>query len=163
MRRTTLTLVAAAIILVPAVSAAQYNYGDGFGIGGVLLPSGSPTLLATTRIGDSMGLEFSLSLEVFDDDNTSTTDIESGIGIRKFLGDRSQFQPYLGGRFGVLHRSYDFGGGNVDDTQFGVTAAVGGEYFVTRKLSFEGQIEFGVYFGSFSLGTGSRLAALFYL
>ncbi len=153
----------AALATLPAVAAAQYSYGDGFGVGGVLLPSGSPTLLGTTRVGDSLGLEFSLALEVFDDDGSSATDIGAAIAVKKYLGDRGQFQPFVGGRFGFEHESYDYGHVEGDDTRFGVSALVGGEYFITRRLSFEGEIGFGIYFGSLHLGTGSRLAALFYL
>ncbi len=51
----------------------------------------------------------------------------------------------------------------MDDTTFGVTAILGGEYFITRKLSFEGELGFRLYFGSIEIGTGTRLAALFYL
>ena len=70
---------------------------------------------------------------------------------------------FVGGRFGFEHESYDYGHVEGDDTRFGVSALVGGEYFITRRLSFEGEIGFGIYFGSLHLGTGSRLAALFYL
>ena len=152
-----------ALVALPGVAAAQRNYGDGFGVGGVLLPSGSPTLLGTTRIGDSLGLEFSLALDVLDDDNTSVTNLGAGIGVKKYLSERKQFQPFVGGRFGFHHYSADYGNTDVDDTRFGITAVLGGEYFVTRQLSVEGEIGFGIYFGSVELATGTRLAALFYL
>ena len=156
-------LTALIFFVLPSVATAQQSYGDGFGVGGVLLPSGSPVLLGTTRVGDSLGLEFALELRVFDDDDTSSTELGAGIGIKEYLTDRKQFQPFYGGRFGFRHSSHDNGHTDVDDTRFGVTAVAGGEYFVTRKLSVEGQIGFDLYFGSVELGTSTRLAALFYL
>ena len=152
-----------AVFILPACAVAQQTYGDGFGIGGVLLPSGSPTLLGTTKIGEDLGLEFLFELRVVDDDNNSSTDLGAGIGIKKYLTDRKQFQPFVGGRFGFRHVSRDYGNGDVDDTRFGLTGCLGGEYFITRTLSVEGQIGFDLYFGSVELGTSTRLAALFYL
>lgn len=160
MTRRSLVLVAAlALTALPSLAAAQQSYGDGFGIGGVLLPSGSPILLGTTRIGDDLGVEFALELTVFDDRSSSVTDIGATVGLKKYLTDRKQFQPFMGGRFGFHHHSTD----KVDDTRFGVTGVVGGEYFITRQLSFEGEVGFDLYFGSIQLGTCTRLAALFYL
>ena len=158
-----IVLVTAVLAVLAPLAAAQQSYGDGFGIGGVLLPSGSPILLGTTRLGDSLGLEFSLALDVFDDDNVSATTLGAGIGVKKYLTEKKQFQPFFGGRFGFTHDSVETNGHDSDDTRFGITAIVGGEYFVTRQLSFEGGLEFRLYFGSVEMGTGSRLAALFYL
>ena len=168
MTRCSLVLVTAlALIALPSLAAAQHSYGDGFGIGGVLLPSGSPTLLGITRIGDSLGLEFSVGLDVQDDGDFSSSDVEAGIAVKKYLTDRKQFQPFFGGRFGLHHHSRDNGrdevNDEVNDTRFGVTALLGGEYFITRRLSFEGELGFKLYFGSIEIGTGTRLAALFYL
>ena len=164
MTRRSLVLVAAlALTALPSLAAAQHSYGDGFGVGGVLLPSGSPTLLGITRIGDSLGLEFSGGLDVQDDGSFSSTDVGAGVGVKKYLTDRKQFQPFFGGRFGFHHHSRDNGRDEVNDTRFGVTAILGGEYFITRELSFEGELNFDLYFGSIEIGTGTRLAALFYL
>lgn len=164
MTRRSLVLVAAlALTALPSLAAAQHSYGDGFGVGGVLLPSGSPTLLGITRIGDSLGLEFSVGLDVQDDGSFSSTDVGAGVGVKKYLTDRKQFQPFFGGRFGFHHHSRDNGRDEVNDTRFGVTAILGGEYFITRELSFEGELNFDLYFGSIEIGTGTRLAALFYL
>ena len=77
--------------------------------------------------------------------------------------DRKQFQPFVGGRFGFHHMSTDTQNGDSEDTRFGVTAVLGGEYFITRQISVEGEMSFDLYFGSVELGTGTRLAALFYL
>jgi len=156
-------LAALALTVVPTAALAQHDYGDGFGIGGVLLPSGSPTLLGTSRFGESLGLEFSLALDIMDDDHTSVSDVGAGIGVKYYLTDRKQFQPFIGGRFGMDHYSWDDGDTEVEDTQFGVAAMLGGEYFVTRSISFEGEMNFGVSFGSFHMRTGTRLAAMFYL
>jgi hypothetical protein len=156
-------VVVLALSVLPSVASAQHSYGDGFGIGGVLLPSGSPTLVGLTRIGDSLGLEFDLELRVVDDDGHSETDLGAGIGLKKYLTDRKQFQPFVGGRFGFNHYSNDTPVGDTEDTRFGVTAVLGGEYFITRQISVEGEIGFDLYFGSVELGTGTRLAALFYL
>ena len=57
----------------------------------------------------------------------------------------------------------DDGHADSDDTRFGVTAVLGGEYFVVRSISLEAEIGFDLYFGSIELGTSTRLAALFYL
>ena len=162
-RRSLVLVTALALTVLPSLAAAQHSYGDGFGIGGVLLPSGSPTLLGITRIGDSLGLEFSVALNVQDDGSFSSSDLGAAVGVKKYLTDRKQFQPFFGGRFGFHHYSRDNGNVDVDDTRFGVTAVLGGEYFITRKLSFEGELCFDLYFGSIEIGTGSRLAALFYL
>jgi hypothetical protein len=156
-------VAALALCVLPHQAAAQQSYGDGFGIGGVLLPSGSAVLLGTTRIGDSLGLEFAVELRVSDDGNDSRTNLGAGIGLKKYLTDRKQFQPFYGGRFGFLHTSRNDGHVDADDTRFGVTAVLGGEYFIIRKLSLEGEIGFDLYFGSIELGTSTRLAALFYL
>jgi hypothetical protein len=156
-------VTAVALGSLTLVATAQQAYGDGIGIGGVLLPSGSPTLLATSRIGDSLGLEFSLSLDVMDDGHATSTDIGAGFGVKQYLTERKQFQPFFGGRFGITHQSLEVGSQEVDDTQVGVTAMLGGEYFVTRQISFEGEMNFGVSFGSYHMRTGTRLSALFYL
>jgi hypothetical protein len=152
-----------ALASLPLMAAAQHAYGDGIGIGGVLLPSGSPTLLATSRIGDALGLEFSLSLDVLDDGHTKSTDIGAGVGLKRYLTERKQFQPFYGGRFVVTHQSLEYGNQETDDTQVGVMAILGGEYFVTRQISLEGEMNFGVSFGSYRMRTGTRLSALFYL
>ena len=162
-RRSLVLVTALALTVLPSLAAAQHTYGDGFGIGGVLLPSGSPTLLGITRIGDSLALEFSVGLDVRDDGDFSSTDVGAAVAVKKYLTDRKQFQPFFGGRFGFHHHSRDNGRDDVNDTRFGVTAILGGEYFVTRKLSFEGELGFRLYFGSIEIGTGTRLAALFYL
>jgi hypothetical protein len=164
MTRRSLVLVAAlALTILPSLATAQHSYGDGFGIGGVLLPSGSPTLLGTTRIGESLGVEFALGLRVFDDGDSPQTALGASFGIKKYLTDRKQFQPFFGGRFGFRHYSGDNGRFGEKSTMFGVTAVLGGEYFITRRLSFEGELGFDLYFGSIEIGTGSRLAAIFYL
>jgi hypothetical protein len=155
--------VVLALILVPSLAFAQNDYGDGFGIGGVLLPSDSPVLIGITRIGDSLGLEFDLELRVYDDDGYSETGLGAGIGLKKYLSDRKQFQPFVGGRFGFHHSSVDAPYGDSEDTRFGVTGVLGGEYFITRQISVEGELGFDLYFGSIEMGTGTRLAALFYL
>ena len=162
-RRSLVLVTALALTALPSLAAAQHSYGDGFGIGGVLLPSGSPTLLGITRIGDSLGLEFSVGLDVQDDGSFSSTDVGAGVAVKRYLTDRKQFQPFVGGRFGFHHYSRDNGRDEVNDTTFGVTAILGGEYFITRKVSFEGELGFRLYFGSIEIGTGTRLAALFYL
>ncbi len=162
-RRSLVLVTALALTALPSLAAAQHTYGDGVGIGGVLLPSGSPTLLGITRIGDSLGLEFSLGFDVEDDGDFSETDVEAGVAVKRYLTDRKQFQPFFGGRFGFHHHSRDNGRDEVNDTRLGVTALLGGEYFITRKLSFEGELGFKLYFGSIEIGTGTRLAALFYL
>jgi len=162
-RRSLVLVTALALTALPSLAAAQHSYGDGFGIGGVLLPSGSPTLLGITRIGDSLGLELSIGLDIQDDDGSSSTDIGAAVGVKRYLTDQKQFQPFLGGRFGFRHHSRDNGLDDVDETKFGVTAILGGEYFVTRKLSLEGELNFDLYFGSIVIRTGSRLAAFFYL
>jgi len=40
-RRSLVLVTALALTALPSLAAAQHSYGDGFGIGGVLLPSGS--------------------------------------------------------------------------------------------------------------------------
>jgi len=161
--RSFMLATALAVFILPACAAAQQTYGDGFGVGGVFLPSGSPVLLGTTKIGEDLGLEFALEIRVVDDGDISSTDLGAQIGIKKYLAGRKQFQPFMGGRFGFRHVSRKIGDVEVDDTRFGVTGYLGGEYFITRKLSVEGQIGFDLYFGSVELGTSTRLAALFYL
>jgi hypothetical protein len=156
-------LVAPLLAALPLEASAQHEYGDGVGIGGVLLPSDSATLLGISRFGESLGLELALSLDVMDDDSTTYSDIGAGLGVKRYLSPRKQFQPFVGGRFAVEHHSHDDGHVDVEDTQFGVAVMLGGEYFVTRQISFEGEMNFGMSFGSFHLRTGTRLSALFYL
>jgi len=100
---------------------------------------------------------------VQDDGDFSSTDVGAAVAVKKYLADAKQFQPFFGGRFGFHHHSRDNGNNDVNDTRFGVTALLGGEYFITRRLSFEGELGFRLYFGSIEIGTGTRLAALFYL
>jgi opacity protein-like surface antigen len=157
------TAVLAFLLILPGLALAQREYGDGFAIGGVLLPSGSPQLLGSTRLGETTGIEFGLGFDVRDDDRGSQTDLEAGIGIKLFVSDRNQFQPFVGGRLGVRHSSWDDGGRDGEDTRFGATGFLGGEYFITRKLSVEGELELSLFFGSVELATGSRFAAFFYL
>lgn len=137
-----LVLVAAlALTALPSLAAAQHSYGDGFGVGGVLLPSGSPTLLGITRIGDSLGLEFSVGLDVQDDGSFSSTDVGAGVGVKKYLTDRKQFQPFFGGRFGFHHHSRDNGRDEVNDTRFGVTAILGGEVLHHQGTQLRGRAQ----------------------
>ena len=58
-----------------------------------------------------------------------------------------------------MHESWD----NHDDTRFGLTGVLGGEYFVMRNLSVMGEVGLQLAFGSFELSTGTRLAAFLYL
>lgn len=162
-RRCIAPAVALLLILLPSLAAAQRSYGDGFGVGGVLLPSEAPALLGTTRIGDALGLELALALDIIDDDNNSTADVYAGCAVKNYLTEFKQFQPFVGGRFFIEHYSADRANVETDDTRFGIAALLGGEYFVTRQISFEGEMGFGIAFGSFELATSTRLAALFYL
>lgn len=160
-----LLVVLAAIALVFPLSAAAQSYGDGFGVGGVLLPSGAATILGTTRLGDAMALEVGVSLDVYDDDGHSTTDFGVSGALKKFWSTDSNFQPFVGGRVSLMHSSFDYGDfeGKGDDTVFGFAGVIGGEYFINRRLSLDGEVGAGMYFGSFRLSTGSRLAAFLYL
>lgn len=164
MRGFTVCMVSLALALTLAGAAsAQREYGDGFAIGGVLLPSGSPQLLANTRIGESTGIELAAGFDIEDGDRVSRTELEAGIGLKYYMRGRDQFQPFVGGRFGMRHASWDVAGEDDEETRFGVSAILGGEFFVNRKLSLEGGLEFSMFFGSVELETGSRLAAFFYL
>ena len=154
-------LVLVGLIAIPSLAAAQtQTRGQGFGIGGVLLPSGSPTILGTTRLGDDLALELGIALGFSSDDNSNDrTDFGVGFGLRKLWNTEERFQPYLGGRVSVTHTSWN----GHDDTKLGLTGVLGGEYFVMRNLSLLGEVGLGLYFGSFELNTGTRLAAFLYL
>jgi hypothetical protein len=163
-KRSVLMVLAAGILAFPAAVCAQ-SYGDGFGVGGVLLPSGASTVLATTRLGDALALEVGLGLNVYDDSGNSSSDLGVSAALKKFWSTENNFQPFVGGRVSLSHSSYDNGElmGKGDDTQFGFEGVLGGEYFVTRRLSIDGEVGVGMYFGSFTIGTGTRLAAFLYL
>lgn len=148
----------------PAAVSAQ-DYGDGLGIGGVLLPSGSTLLLGKTRIGSEFGLEIEIAFSSMSNDNASSTDLGLGAGILKHWNQGNEVQPYVAGRLGISHYSSDMGefGGKSDETSFYVGAALGAEYFVTRKISLEGEAGVRLIFGSLGIATGTRLGALLYL
>jgi opacity protein-like surface antigen len=159
--RSFLVCVAVCLVALPSAAPAQ-SYGDGFGIGGVLLPSGAGTLLAKTRVGSSLGLEFALSLSTFSNEGTSSSDFSIGVGALQHWNTDSQLQPYLGARCDIANSSYELGQTDESETSFGLFGTLGAEYFVTKKLSLEGEAALGFRFGSFSMSTGTRLAALLY-
>jgi opacity protein-like surface antigen len=162
MKRGVLTLLVLGVLATSPMAYAQ-NYGDGFGLGGVLLPSGSATILGMTRIGDDIGLEIGVGIDLYDNDDHSSSDFSVSGAIKKFWSTESTLQPYGGARFGLHHSSYDYGDGSHDDTLFGFSAFIGGEYFVTKRVSLDGEVGVGMYFGSVQVRTGSRLAAFLYL
>jgi hypothetical protein len=147
------------------VAASAQDYGDGLGIGGVLLPSGSTLLVGKTRIGGDLGLEIELAFASMSNDDTSSTDLGLGVGVLQHWNQGNEVQPYFAGRLGVGHSSSDMGdfGGESDETSFYVGAALGAEYFVTKKVSLEGEAGVRLIFGSLGIATGTRLAALLYL
>jgi len=168
-----LVLLLVGLLLLPALAAAQ-SYGDGLAIGGVLLPSGSGTLLGKTRLGDGLGLEVEFGLSTFSEDDYSTSDLSIGAGALFYTGSNDQFQPYWGARFRLGHSSadgslYEFEPpvrGDDDSsshTTFGLVGVFGAEYFINKHLSIEGEAGLGAYFGSFSLTTETRLAAFLYI
>jgi len=160
-----------ALLLVLPLTAAAADYGQGFGVGGTLLPSGLNTLVAKMRLGDALGVEAGVALSSFSNDGDSSTDFEIGLGVLIHSRTASQLQPFWGGRFTICHSSSDFdadGGRDQfvmpggDDTTFGVIGVIGAEYFVAKQLSLEGEVGLGMHFGSFSVGTHTRLAGLLY-
>ncbi len=157
-------LALACLIIIPSIAASQtQTRGQGFGIGGVLLPSGSPTVLATTRLGENLALELGVALRVSSDDSDDQTDFGVGFGLRRLWNTEERFQPYVGGRVNVTHTSRTVREEKHDDTKFGLMGVLGGEYFVMRNLSLLGEVGLGLFFGSFELNTGTRLAAFLYL
>lgn len=164
MMKRSLLVLAAATLAFPLAAAAQ-SYGEGFGVGGVLLPSGSSTILATTRLGDALALEVGLGLDVFDDGDYSSSDFGVSGALKKFWNTEGNFQPFVGGRVSLSHSSFDYGElmGSGDETVFGFSGVIGGEYFVTRRVSIDGEVGAGMFFGSIHISTGSRLAAFLYL
>jgi len=164
MRSRMLVILALVALAAPAAVSAQ-EYGDGVGIGGVFLPSGSTTLVGKTRIGDEVGIEVELAFATEDDDRGSETDFGLGVGLLKYWNAGNEVQPFVGGRVGVGYVSYDYGeqGGEGDDTDFVLAAVLGAEYFVNRRLSIEGEADLRLVFGSFGMSTGTRLGAFLYL
>ena len=151
------------VLALPLVAVAQ-NYGDGLGLGGVLLPNESNlVILGTTRIGEELGFELGVGLNLFDNDNATSTDVGLSVGVKKYWNTESAFQPFYGGRFSLMHSSWDYAHSEDDDTAFGLSALLGGEYFVTKRVSLDGEVGVGIFFGSFRLTTGTRLAAFMYL
>jgi len=168
-------LLLCVLITLPALASAQ-TYGDGLGIGGILLPSGSGTLLGKMRLGDALGIEAMIGLSTFSDDGNSSSDFELGIGALLHQNAGSQIQPYFGGRFTIQNTSSDYdvdfeiptradtrGDDGDSHTTFGLIGVVGAEYFVTKKVSLEGEIGLGLHFGSFSMSTNTTLGAFLYL
>jgi len=163
--RAALVLALAVLTTAPVIASAQ-DYGDGLGIGGVLLPSGSTLLLGKMRLGSEFGLEVELAFSSMSDDDASSTDLGIGVGALKHWNQGNEVQPYFGARMGIGHTSADYGegmGGETDETNFYVGAALGAEYFVTKRLSLEGEAGVRLIFGSIGVATGTRLAALLYL
>lgn len=142
-----------------ASPALARGYGDGFGVGGVLLPDGDPALLGTTRLGDSVGLEVAIGLDVVSDGDDEDTEFVAAGAMRKYWSVEDQLQPFFGGRASLLYQEH----GDHEESLFGLSALVGGEYFLSRRLSLRGEIELGIYFGSIEVRTGTTLAAFMYL
>lgn len=164
-------LLLVGLLLLPTLASAQ-TYGDGFAVGGVLLPSGAGTLVAKTRMGDDLGVEFEFGLSTFSDGDFSSSDLSIGGGALFYTGASDKLQPYWGARVRLGHSSsdmptYEFSARADDDseshTTFGVIGVFGAEYFITKNLSLEGEAGIGAYFGSFSLMTETRLAGFIYL
>jgi opacity protein-like surface antigen len=151
-----------AFLLVLPLNAAAAEYGQGFGVGGTLLPDGLNTLVAKMRLGDALGIEAEVSLSTFSDDGNSRASFKIGLGMLVHTRTDAQLQPFWGGRFAIDHESVDVGQIDESDTSFGFAGVIGAEYFVAKKLSLEGEVGLGMHFGSFSLGTQTRLAALLY-
>lgn len=141
-----------------ASPALARGYGDGFGLGGVLLPDGNPVILGTTRLGDSIGLELGIGLDVFSDGDDADTDFVVAAALRKYWSVEDQFQPFFGGRASLLYVEH----GKHEESLVGLSALVGGEYFLMRRVSVRGEVELGLYFGSIEIRTGTTLAAFMY-
>jgi opacity protein-like surface antigen len=166
MRSRAALVLSLAVLTAAPVTASAQDYGDGFGIGGVLLPSGSTLILGKTRLGPEFALEVELAFSSMSNDDTSSTDLGVGVGALKHWNQGNEVQPYFGARVGIGHSSADYGessGGETDETNFYVGAALGAEYFVTKRLSLEGEAGVRLIFGSLGIATGTRLAALLYL
>lgn len=154
-----LTLV---LLLSLPLNAAAAGYGQGFAVGGTLLPSELNTLVAKMRLGDALGIEAGVALSTFTNDDDSEAEFEVGLGMLVHSRTETQLQPFWGGRFVISHESIDAGPVDESETTFGVVAVLGAEYFVTKNLSLEGDVGLGMHFGSLSLGTETRLAGLLY-
>ena len=166
MRSRAALVLSLAVLTAAPVTASAQDYGDGFGIGGVLLPSWSTLILGKTRLGPEFALEVELAFSSMSNDDTSSTDLGVGVGALKHWNQGNEVQPYFGARVGIGHSSADYGessGGETDETNFYVGAALGAEYFVTKRLSLEGEAGVRLIFGSLGIATVTRLAALLYL
>jgi opacity protein-like surface antigen len=163
-------LLLVGLLLLPALASAQ-TYGDGFAVGGVLLPSGAGTIVAKTSMGDDLDIEIEFGLATFSDGDYSSSDLSIGAGALFYTGSSDKFQPYWGARFRLGHESsdmpvFELPRADTDSdshTTFGLVGVFGAEYFITKNLSFEGEAGIGAYFGSFSLMTETRLAGFIYL
>ncbi len=170
-------LVLVGLFAFPCVAPAQ-SYGDGFGVGGLLLPSSSAgTIVGKTRLGESLGLEVSFGLNSYSSDGSSSTSFTLGVGALVHMNTTGQFQPYWGGRASIANSSGSGTGGfewdwrqqredrngDSSSTTFGLTGVFGAEYFITKKLSLEGEIGLGMYFGSFSIASETRFGGFIYL
>ena len=160
--RTWALIVLIGAVALPSTLFAQ-GYGEGLGIGGVLLPDRTPTVLVTSRLGESLALELGVALNVVDTDRRDETTFGIGFGLRRHWNVDQKLQPYIGGRATLSHQSIKFGDTDTSEARFGLIGVLGGEYFVMRNLSITGEIGFGMYFGSFEISTGTRLAAFLYL
>lgn len=160
--RTFVLVAVVGAMILPALASAQ-GYGEGFGVGGVLLPSGQTTIIAKTRLGPSLGVEAALGLAHTSDDNVSSTGFSIGGGLLMHGNADRQFQPYFGGRVSIDHQSSDWGGQDQSSTSFGIAGVLGGEFFVAKNLSFDTEISLRLGFGSLSISTQSALAFLIYL
>jgi hypothetical protein len=155
----TLVILTALCLCSLASPALSRGYGDGFGLGGVLVPPGDPAILGTTRLGETLGLEVGVGLDVVSDQDVTDTGFVVGVAMREYWNVEDQLQPFFGGRASLVYVDQD----GRDDTLVGLSALVGGEYFLTRRVSLLGEVELGLYFGSVEIRTGTRLAAFMYL
>jgi len=154
-----LVILAVLCLACSAPPALARGYGDGFGLGGVLIPDRNPVILGTTRLGDSVGLELGVGMDVVSDGGDADTDFIVGAAMRKYWNVEDQFQPFFGGRVSLLYVEHD----RREESLVGLSALVGGEYFVMKRVSLRGEVELGFYFGSIEIRTGTTLAAFMYL
>lgn len=154
LRRFALTVTVLAA-LAAAFPAAAQGAGDrrpfGFGIGA------NASFQETTgafpfeiyfpfRIGPTLKVEPSLGILTADADGADFSDVMVGVGVFAVRRISAPVDLYFGGRLKLDFVSADLaGGGDESDTDFYVTAAAGGEYFVVPAFSLGLEANLGYY------------------
>jgi hypothetical protein len=154
LRRLALTITALTLLVTAAPALAQGAAADrrqfGFGIGANAsfdeTTGAYPyEIYVPLRLGPALKLEPSIGILTGSGDN-DFSDVLLGIGVFAVRRVSAPVDLYFGGRLKLNFVSEEIAGGEDDsDTDFYITAAAGGEYFVVPAFSLGLEANLGYY------------------